>query len=586
MNPEILDHLTFLYGKETAVSTTKRLEKKLTAFAAAHPELLPEPVEGGEGSAISEKDAILITYGDMVQQPGKTPLQAQTTFLKQSVGDLISAVHILPFFPYSSDDGFSVIDYKAVDPRLGSWDDVAALGKHFRLMFDAVINHISAESDWFHGFLAGKRPYTTYFTVPNPQDDWSQVFRPRALPLFTTFDTANGPRQVWTTFSADQIDLNYASPDLLLEVLDVLLFYVAQGAEFIRLDAIAFIWKTAGTPCIHLPQTHRIIRLMRTILNLVAPRVAIITETNVPHEENISYFGDGRNEAQLVYNFSLPPLTLHAFHSGSAKILSDWAASLTLPSDNVTFFNFLASHDGIGLTPARGILSETAVAQMAERVIANGGLVSSKSNPDGSQSPYELNINYLNALDDPNADEPAALIAQRFLASQAVMLALRGVPGIYFHSLFGSQNWREGVAETGRNRTINRQKLTAETLTRELGTEGSLRRLVFSGYRRLLKARTSHPAFHPNGGQEILQLHNSLFSVLRMGKNGRSWVLCLQNVSAHTHTLAIDLNFAPHPLHTAKNLINEDTFPVSENKCVLTMRPYDVIWLTVHRRCP
>jgi len=578
MYQELFNHLAFIYGEETAVSTTKALVAKLVAFQSTHPELASKG--SATDSRVSEKDVVLITYGDMVQEADDAPLSTLTKFLEKHVGDAVNTVHILPFYPYSSDDGFSVIDYKAVDPNLGSWSDVAEMSDHFRLMFDAVINHISAESDWFQGFLAGNRPFTTYFTIPNPQEDWSQVFRPRALPLFSEFETANGTKQVWTTFSADQIDLNYANPNLLLEVLDTLLFYVAQGAEFIRMDAIAFIWKETGTNCLHLPQVHRIIQLMRTALNLVAPHVAIITETNVPHKDNISYFGDGHNEAQLVYNFPLPPLTLHAFHTGNAEILSTWASSLTLPSDETTFFNFLASHDGIGLMPTRGILSETAVIQMAERVKSNGGYVSSKNNPDGTQSPYELNISYLDALADPDKDEATELVAQRFLATQAVMLSLRGVPGIYFHSLVGSQNWQEGVAETGRNRTINRQKLNIHELNNELETENSLRNLVFNGFQKLLQVRKSQSAFHPNGRQEIFHLHESVFAVMRMDENGRSWVLCLQNVANQTINLTIDFSFMQTAVQTLKDLLSDRQFLLSENQHHLKISPYEIIWLT------
>ena len=305
---------------------------------------------------------------------------------------------------------FSVIDYRAVDPNLGEWENVAEIGDKFRLMFDAVINHISAESDWFQGFLRDEIPYREFFTIVEPGTDLSQVFRPRALPLLTPVQQDSndgGPveRLVWTTFSADQIDLNYRSPDLLLDVLELLLFYISQGAQFIRLDAIAFIWKEIGTSCIHLPQAHRLIQLKRKVLDQVAPGVALITETNVPHEDNVSYFGDGTNEAQMVYNFSLPPLTLHAFHTGNAQTISRWAESLSLPSDQVTFFNFLASHDGIGVTPARGLLSDKEITDMADRVRALGGYVSEKANPDGSTSPYELNINFLDALADPEMND-------------------------------------------------------------------------------------------------------------------------------------------------------------------------------------
>ena len=160
---------------------------------------------------------------------------------------MVDDIHLLPFYPYSSDDGFSVIDYKQVNPALGTWDDVARVGQNFHLMFDGVINHISAQSAWFKAFLQDDPKYRDYFIVVEGEPDLSQVVRPRTLPLLTEFTTPSGAKKVWTTFSADQIDLNYANPEVLLDIIDVLLFYVAHGAELIRLDAIAYLWKEIGT---------------------------------------------------------------------------------------------------------------------------------------------------------------------------------------------------------------------------------------------------------------------------------------------------------------------------------------------------
>lgn len=560
------EHLEMIYGAETAVSALPRLQQLIETYKTKLPP--PRPLQR------TEKLAILITYGDQVQAPGEAPLRTLADFCKKHLAGVVPAIHVLPFYPYSSDDGFSVIDYKQVDPALGDWQDIAHLNGAFRLMFDAVINHISAKSDWFQRFLADDAEYRDYFTVVDPDTDLSQVFRPRALPLLTAVETAVGPKHVWTTFSDDQIDLNYANPDVLLDVLDTLLFYVQQGAEFIRLDAVAFMWKEIGTASIHLPQTHRLIQLMRSVLDAVAPHVQLITETNVPHQDNISYFGDGRNEAQMVYNFSLPPLTLHAFHTGSAEILSRWAETLTLPSKEVTFFNFLASHDGIGVTPARGYLSDAEVQAMADRVQALGGYVSYRSNPDGGQSAYELNINYLDALGNPaQSQEPAAQKARRFLAAQAIMLALRGVPGIYFHSLFGSQNWREGVAQTGRYRTINRQKLQRETLEVGLADETSLRHHVFSGYVRLLRQRAAVPAFHPNGDQHILHLHPAVFAVQRASPDGRSRVTCLHNVSNQPASLTLPA------AGELVDLISGSKIVAKNGRLSPTLAPYQVMWL-------
>ena len=580
LEKKLFDHLAFLYGEEKAPALTKRFLDLINSFRAQHPEL----AEATPSEKVSERDAILITYGDMVQNPGEAPLKTLAYFLKKYLDDVISTVHILPFYPYSSDDGFSVIDYRRVNPDFGEWEDIENLSKNFRLMFDAVVNHISAKSAAFQGFLKGDPKYKDFFTVVDPDTDLTRVFRPRATPVLTPFETAEGTKYVWTTFSADQVDLNFSNPDVLLEVANILLFYAAHGAEFIRLDAVTFVWKNIGTTCINSLHTHRIVQTMRTVLDMVAPEldmvapdVIIITETNVPHKDNIAYFGDGTNEAQMVYNFALPILTLHAFHNADVRTLSDWAATLDLPSNQTTFFNFLAGHDGIGMLPVKNILSQEDLDKLAERVQSLGGYVSYKSNEDGSQSPYELNINYLDALNDPDSPEQnTELIAKRFLSTQAIMLALRGVPGIYFHSLFGSQNWTDGVEQTGRHRTINREKVQCAQIESELNDPTSLRYHVFSGYKKLLKARMGNPAFHPYAAQEILSIHPSVFALIRTSLDGKTRTLCLNNVSKETQEITVDMpNFS-----SLTDILSKKEYSIIDNQLKIKIAPYEVIWLT------
>lgn len=540
----LLAHLAFLYGEANALPTLARVENLLAVYRARIP---------AKNAALTERDALLITYGDQVQAPDEKPLRTLTKVCDQYLTGALSGIHILPFYPWTSDDGFSVVDYRQIDPALGDWDDISAM-QNFRLMFDGVINHISSQSEWFHRFLQDDPHYKDYFITVDGNPDLSQVVRPRALPLLTPFQTPSGEKKVWTTFSADQIDLNFKNPEVLLEILDILLLYAERGADFIRLDAIAYLWKEIGTSCIHLPHTHRVIQFLRAALNEVAPHVHLITETNVPHTDNISYFGDGFNEAQLVYNFALPPLTLHTFRTGDARILSEWARTLTLPSDKTTFFNFLASHDGIGLNPVRGILSNADIDALVEQTLAHGGLISYKHNADGTQSPYEMNINYFDALSNPNGNEPLDLQVDRFIAAQASMLSLVGMPGIYFHSLFGSRGWVEGVRQTGRNRTINREKLQLAELQPQLADENSLPSRVFTKFRQLLKTRSTIPAFHPHGQQNILDLHPAVFALERIAPAGGSRVLCLHNVS-------------------------QGIVSFSAQGKTITLEPYQVLWL-------
>ncbi len=590
---DLLSHLAFLYGADRASQLLPRVE----GLIAGHGSRAHE-----SDGALTERDSLLITYGDQLQAPNEKPLQTLGAFCKRYLTGVVNGIHILPFYPWTSDDGFSVIDYRKVDSKLGDWDDVASMQSHFRLMFDAVINHVSSQSEWFKGFLRDDPRYRDYFITVNGSPDLSMVVRPRALLLLTTFTTPVGEKRVWTTFSADQIDLNYKNPEVLLEILDILLMYAERGAMFIRLDAIAYLWKEIGTTCIHLPQTHQVIQFLRAALNEAAPHVHLVTETNVPHAENLSYFGDGYNEAQLVYNFALPPLTLHTFHTGDARVLSKWAKTMTVLSERTTFFNFLASHDGIGLNPARGILSDEEIDSLVNKTLEHGGLISYKKNSDGSRSPYEMNVNFFDALSNPNplipdsspvgrgerlpsplggraGDEGARpreiaesldLQVDRFIAAQAIMLSLLGVPGIYFHSLFGSRGWPEGVRQTGHNRAINREKRRLDQLQNELADENSLRARVFARYRQLLLARRGTPAFHPHGRQTILDLHPSVFALERISPDGSAHALCLHNVSQQRVTFTTYYE-------SAIDLFTGQALKVTD----ITLEPYQILWVNL-----
>lgn len=581
-------HLEFLYGDKEGERVWPLLEKRLADFGKRNPQMQEEvrsPME-----RLSERDAILITYGDQFQMPECHPLHSLNDFLERHLFGVLNGVHILPFFPYSSDDGFAVIDYRRVNPELGSWEDIGRLDENFRLMFDAVINHISRESEWFQAFLRGGAPYRDYFITTDPDADLSMVVRPRALPLLTPVETDHGRQYVWTTFSEDQIDLNYANPQILLEIVDLLLFYVERGAEIIRLDAIAYLWKKVGTPSIHLPETHHVVKLFRAVLDAVAPEVILITETNVPHAENISYFGDPLresgngspkrgDEAQMVYQFPLAPLVLHTFHTGDASILTHWATSLEVPYRTSTFFNFIASHDGIGVRPAEGLLTPHEIQALVDKTEAHSGQVSYKTNKDGSKSVYELNITLYDALNHPN-DPDLEMDVQRFLASQVIMLSLAGVPGIYVHSLFGSRNCYECLNESGRARSINREKFQQAELERKLRDPDSREALVFVGYTHLLRRRREHPAFHPNGGQKILELGKAFFALIRSSPKGDETALCIVNVSAQRQGLALKVDEVGLPnADQWRDLIKGEVYLVENGQLRLNLGGYQAVWL-------
>ena len=326
--------IEYLYGAKAV----PRIMQRLTQLLHEHLQKRPRPVSE---KYWTQEDIALITYGDAVRSVDTMPLQTLHSFLNKYLMEEFSMVHLLSIFPWSSDDGFSVTDFRAIDPQLGSWNDVVAFDNEYDLIFDLILNHCSRKNQWFTDYIEGTEPACNYFIEVDPKTDLSKVTRPRTSPLLSEVGTHKGLRHVWTTFSSDQVDMNFSNPDVLLEFIDILLHYYRREARVVRLDAVAYLWKQVGTNCIHLRQTHQIVKLLRDVLDIVEPEALIMTETNVPHAENISYFGDG-DEAHLIYQFSLPPLLLHALYAGNTRYLNQWALELEAsePPPGCTYFNF------------------------------------------------------------------------------------------------------------------------------------------------------------------------------------------------------------------------------------------------------
>lgn len=513
-----------------------------------------------------ESDVVLITYADQFHGEKEKPLPTFNQIWKHWFCSVFSHVHLLPFYPWSSDDGFSVIDYYQVAPGTGEWNDISDLNMSCRLMFDFVCNHMSAKSDWFNAYLQQAPGYENFFISMDPATDLHAVTRPRALPLLTPFTLQDkSVRHLWTTFSEDQIDLNYSNPDVLLAMIDVLLTYLERGADYVRLDAVGYMWKTPGTTCIHLEKTHQLIKLFRAIADEVAPGTVIITETNVPHKDNVSYLGNGQDEAHMVYQFSLPPLVLHSLHRQDCRALCQWAQSLTLPSNETTWFNFLASHDGIGLNPLRGLLAEDDILTLVSALQKEGALVNWKNNPDGTRSPYELNVTWMDAVSHKDDSDEERLA--KFILTHVLLLTFPGVPAIYIQSILGSRNDYKGVEIQGCNRAINRKKYQRTAIEGELMVEGSLRHDVYHKLSRLIVIRRSNKAFHPESFFDISSLTSSVLRIIR---------------SADEHeTINAFFNFSDRiqiinaGIYTGLDLISG----VNVSGETITLQPWQVMWI-------
>jgi glycosidase len=517
--------LGIIYSKAEAEKFFRDL-KNLTDLYGRSKEIVRRRRKYNDRVVLDEKDAVLITYPDTIHKKGEKPLHTLHRFLKRYVKDAVSGVHILPFFPSSSDDGYAVMDYKTVDPRLGTWEEVQEIAGEYRLMVDLVMNHVSSQSRWFSRFVQGDRRYRDYFIWSDNRIDRPEVFRPRDLPLLTKFDTAMGEKYLWTTFSPDQVDLNFRNPEVLLRIIDVLLFYLSKGVEIIRLDAIGYVWKEPHTRCVNLSKTHQIVRLLRAVLQYAAPYALIVSEANFPYKDNVAYLGEG-HEANMVYNFSLPPLVVHAFARKDTTYVRNIS---NRTRGDLLFFDFLASHDGIGLSSAKEILSKGDFDHLLQLTQSHGGLISydRKSN---SKAPYELNITYFDAINDPNS--PAdPLAVKRFIASQAIMLALKGVPGIYIHSLLGSRNFYKGAEESGINRMINRERFTEAALDTALSDTHSQQVGVLRRFLHLLRVRRQVPPFNPSGRRQVIDSDKRLLVIERQFHDEAVWAVI--NVSDDT----------------------------------------------------
>jgi sucrose phosphorylase len=581
----LLGRLEFLYGLEAAERWMPELERILNVHHAHKPpEMLEKEEKYNPEHRFCQDHILLITYGDMVNGDGPTPLSTLHRFVDHYARGAINTLHLLPFFPYSSDRGFAVMDYRRVDKRLGSWKDIRNKKSHYDLMFDAVVNHCSSGSEMFLEFLNGNPAYRDFFiayTDPNEltDDQRRKIFRPRTSDILTRFETIDGPRYVWTTFSPDQVDLNFRNPAVLLQVLDGLLFYIRKGADMLRLDAVTYIWAEPGTESVHLPQTHEIVKLMRDVVDLVASGVALVTETNVPHHQNISYFGNGCDEAHMVYNFALPPLVLHAFYTGNTEALSLWAEELYPPSNQTAFLNILDTHDGIGLQGVRGFLPPKDIEFLVDRAREKGAFVSYKTTENRAEEPYEINSTWWSALNPEHEGESLDLQIDRYLASRAIALVLRGVPGIYIHGALGTTNDYETAKVSGINRDLNRGIIDAREVENELKDPASKLSILFSRGREQVRVRRRESAFHPGGGQQVRHLCPHVFALQRTSPENDSCVLTLTGVTGQ----AVRLEIMPDKIGDSRDryldLLSGRTYSANDGILHVELPPYGRIWL-------
>ena len=560
---QIFNHLNIIYPKSNNTHLTNKIfsiffEKK-------------SPKQYVIQNRWDQSDVALITYLDTFYNNDEKNIQTLEQVLNTYLQDNVSIIHLLPFFPYSSDDGFAVIDYLKIKKGLATWSDIKKLSLKYKIMADLVINHCSSQSEWFQQFLNNQLPGKNYFLDYKDKFDTSKIVRPRSHDLLQIFKTKKSEKFVWCTFSRDQVDLNFKNKDVLIEFLKIIKFYLDQGISILRLDAVAFLWKKLGTNCINLNETHEVIKLFRLLLDASSQKTFLITETNLPNKENLDYFGNG-NEAQLIYNFSLPPLILYSMLYGNSTILRKWLMSMPPPMEGTTYFNFIASHDGIGIRPAEGLISEKNIKAILRRMKEFGGEVSYRK-VENKNKPYEINIALIDALKG-TIDNLDNFQIERFICAHAIMLSLEGIPAIYVHSFFGTENDYSGMQSTKQKRSINRKRYDLKDLRNKMNKK-TINSAVLKQLNSLISIRKKQPAFHPNATQFTLNLGEKIFALWRQCQNRKQSIFVLCNITSQKQ---------PVDLNEINLIFNKNWIDLISNKKIeskkISLKPYQTMWIS------
>ena len=521
---------------------------------------------------ISEKTSLIICYGDAVYSNEKSSIKVFQSFFQKNLKKYFDTIHFLPFYPSSSDSGFAVKDHYKIEKRIGNWSDLKRISKYNNIMADIVINHSSARGLWFKNFLKRKKPGKDYFLTVNSKFNTSKVVRPRDHKLLKKIKIFDKSDYLWRTFSPDQIDLNFKNPSVLLRFIKIMIHLINNGITIFRLDAIAYLWKENGTKCINLRQTHEIIKLLRIISNYLNVETVIITETNLPEKENLSYFGNN-DEANWIYNFSLPPLLIHALLFENNSYLNKWSKNLPVTKLGNNYLNFIASHDGIGIRPTEGILNNKSLNNFLKRLKKNGSKFSYRKVHNKSKKVYEANITVFDALKKSDYDPKGKFFLERYVAAHAIMISFEGIPAIYFNSLFGKSNDEAKYIITGNNRDVNRYKWNYKNITRKLSDNKTKQSIFYSNITNLLSIRRKQKAFHPNGKRHNINLGSKLFSFKRVSVDKKQSIICITNLSSKNQTAKLKKELLNY-----RDLLNLKT--KFKDKNLLTLKPFQTVWLS------
>ena len=444
-----------------------------------------------------ENKVMLITYSDSMGNNLRDLKYVLDRYFSKAIG----GIHILPFFPSSGDRGFAPMDYHKVDSNFGDWNDVEKLAENYYLMFDYMINHISAKSEYYKDFLKNKDAsaykdlfirYKDFWANGEPtQEEVDVIYKRKPKAPYADANFADGTTEkVWCTFDEEQIDINCKSETAKKFIRDNLTCLCKHGAALIRLDAFAYATKKAGTSCFFIEPD--VWKLLNECDDILKPyQVELLPEIH----EHYTMQKKIEEKDYYVYDFALPMLLINALYYGNTQYLKHWLEICPRKQ-----FTTLDTHDGIGIVDVKDLLPGEEIERTKEDIFKYGANVKKIYNTAAYNNLdiYQVNCSYYSALGD---DDDAYLLAR------AAQFFAPGIPQVYYVGLLAGKNDLKLLEETKVGRNINRHYYTLDEI------EQTVKRPVVKILLGLMEFRNSHPAF--SGDFELIKTDNKQLHIRR-----------------------------------------------------------------------
>lgn len=540
-----------------------------------------------------------------------TGLKEHCTYL-QELG--INMLHIMPMMKCpegASDGGYAISDFKDIDERFGTLSDLQELATHLRkrnmlLTLDVVVNHTSDQHEWATMARQGKQKYQNYYyTFPDRdipdmfEETMPEIFPETAPGNFTFDETMN--RWVMTVFNNYQWDLNYSNPEVFIEMVDIILFWANQGADVIRLDAVAFLWKSIGTISQNEREAHLILQLMKDCCQVTAPGVLFIAEAIVNPTEIIKYFGEDAviaKECEIAYNATFMALLWDGVATKNAKLLTQGIKSLPNKLNSATWLNYIRCHDDIGLGFDDLDIAAAGYEPLSHRRFLLDYFTGNYTDSFARGVPFGRNLKTGDARisgslaslaglevavqqgDQKMIDDAIKII----LLLHSMIMSFGGIPLLYYGDEIGTLNddsYLEDENKANDTRWIHRPRIDWQKA--ELRhNHGTVEQRIFSGIQKLIAVRKTIPAFADFNNRDLIEVENEhLFVFLRNNpERNREEVLVVVNFDAKSQHLNLaDLGNRAHFEHAQlRDLISGDAPAIFNNELVIP--PYHFYWLS------